>query len=157
MNIVYHFQIDDLSKRINQTIKIALRFLIIENFDINWIKTLFVLQFRFNNNMNIIIERVFNKMTFDFLFRKIISVVTKISFEIHKSWSTALIDNFSIQKNRFVFRMKAANVIFFVVAKIKFIYNARHQFLKFNKKNNVYFKLHRNYFLLNKSNFKLFN
>ena len=59
-------------------------FLIVEIFDIDWNKTLSTLQFKFNDNMNAIIEKFFNEIVFDFLFRKIISIVTKMSFKLKK-------------------------------------------------------------------------
>ena len=83
MSTTYHFQIDDLSKRINQTMKIALRFLIVENSNIDWMIALSALQFRLNNNINAVIDKTFNEIILNFLSREVIIVVVK-SFDLKK-------------------------------------------------------------------------
>ena len=158
MNIVYHSQIDDFSKRINQTMKIVLRFFISKNFDFDWIATLSTLQFRFNNNINVVIDKTSNEITFEFLFREIIIVVIDVSIDLKKKISIVIVDfKSTFEKNRFVFRKKISNVIFFAIAKIKIVYNSRYQIFKFNVDDQMYLRLHRDYFLSNKFNSKLFN
>ena len=157
MNIAYHSQINNLSKRINQTMKIALRFLVVENFDVNWITTLSTLQFRLNNNINAIIDKIFNEIIFDFLSREVIIAIINVSIDLKKSFTITLIDFKSFERDRFVFWKKISNVIFFAIVKIKITYDFRHQILKFNFDDQVYLRLHRDYFLLNKHNFKLSN
>ena len=65
--IVYHFQTDDQSKRINQIVEIALRFhmskMIIST---NWFKMLNSIQRLLNNVISIIIDKISNEADFDF-------------------------------------------------------------------------------------------
>ena len=75
MNITYHFQINELSKRFNQISEMILRFLITKNFDIDWMKILSTLQFRLNNLFNVVIERIFNEIIYDFKMREIMTIV----------------------------------------------------------------------------------
>ena len=86
MSTIYHFQIDDLSKRINQTMKIALRFLIVENSNIDWMIALSILQFRFNNNINIVIDKTLNEIILNFLSREVITIVIK-SIDLKKKFN----------------------------------------------------------------------
>ena len=116
-----------------------------------------ILQFRFNNNINAVIDKTFNEMILNFLSREVITVVIK-SIDLKKKISIVLIDSKSIfEQNRFVFRKKISNVISFAVIKIKIAYDVRHQIFKLNLDDYVYLRLHRDYNLSNKINSKLFN
>ena len=65
--IVYHSQIDDQNERTNQTIKIALRFHIIElkNF-VDWLNVLSRIQRDLNNFFFAIIDVTSNEVAYDF-------------------------------------------------------------------------------------------
>ena len=64
-SIVYHSQTNDLSKRINQIVEIALRFLIstLKYFDL-WFDVLSQMQRDFNNSVNI--DSFSNEIVYDF-------------------------------------------------------------------------------------------
>ncbi len=54
-------------------------------------------------------------------------------------------------------RKKITDVIDFVNARFKIIYDDKHKFFAFNSKDKIYLRFHREYILLKKSNHKLFN
>ena len=115
------------------------------------------LQFRLNNNINVVIDKTFNEIVLNFLSREVITVVIK-SIDLRKFFSIVLIDLKSVfEQNQFVFRKKISNVISFAIAKIKIAYDAKHQIFKFNLDDYVYLRLHRDYNLSDKINSKLFN
>ena len=55
---IYHSQTNEQFERINQTIKIDLRYLISKNFDVNWVIIVFSFQFEFNNASNTYINQI---------------------------------------------------------------------------------------------------
>ena len=58
----YYSQIDDNLKRINQTMKIALRYFIIQHSNILYIRALSFIQIQFNNSSNVVIKLSFNEI-----------------------------------------------------------------------------------------------
>ena len=66
MSTAYHSQTDGQSERTNQTIEIALRFLIAENPLINWKAALPALQFSMNNSQNAVTGKSPNEVTLGF-------------------------------------------------------------------------------------------
>ena len=64
----YHAQTDNQSKRTNQTMKIAIRFLIIANIDI--VFTLSFFQAQLNNSSNVFIDLSFNDIVYELKVRK---------------------------------------------------------------------------------------
>ena len=75
MSTTYHVQTDELSKRFNQIMKIILRYLVVENSEINWIQVFSILQAFLNNAFNNTIDRFFNKMIYDFKIRDVLIVL----------------------------------------------------------------------------------
>ncbi len=63
--ITYHSQSDDQSERINQTIEIALRYLIERKSDTEFLKFLLILKRGFNNSKNIIIGKSPNEIIYE--------------------------------------------------------------------------------------------
>ena len=134
--------------------KIALRFLITKNSNVDWVFALSTLQFRLNNNINVIIEKSLNELITKIKSKKIIIVV----IEIEKKISIVIVESTDIfAKNRFVFQKKVADTTSFVVVKVKLMYNARHQSLKLNLDDEIYLRLHYDYSLSSKFNVKLSN
>ena len=148
ITIVYHAQINEQLKKINQIIEIALCFLITKNFDVNWNQTLFALQFNFNNNINATIEHILNKITLEFKFKKIFTIIAI------KKFATIVETKINFAKNRFIFKKKVFNATFFVNVKFKIYYDVRHTSLFIKLKNFVYLILNRDYRLLFQSNKK---
>ena len=144
-NTTYYFQIDESFERINQIVKIALRYLIITYSNVKHIIFLSSLQAQLNNVVNAFIELLFNNVIYDFRVKKFIFVV---KFQ-------------NISKNIFQQRLKyqreTIDVIVFVNAKIKMYYDALHQSIFFRFDDRVYFRLHQKYQLSNCSNKKMFN
>ena len=144
MSIAYHSQIDDIFERTNQTIKIAIRFFIINYSNINFVLILSSLQIQFNNFVNVVIDLSFNEINYDFKTRDAffnLSKQSKQSFE-----------NLAIQ--RLKYRREATDVIVFVNVKIKIHYDARHISLLLKTDDYVYFRLHQDYQLSNRLNKK---
>ena len=74
-NFAYHFQTNNLSKRINQIFEIALRYFITKHSTLNWINVLFTFQLIFNNSFNAFIERFSNEIVYEFKMREVIHAI----------------------------------------------------------------------------------
>ena len=92
----YHSQIDDNFERINQTMKIALRYFIIQYLNIFYIRVLSFIQIQFNNSSNFVIELFFNEINYDFKMKN--------SFVDFNKINTTNFKNKTIQ--RFEYRQK---------------------------------------------------
>ena len=64
--IAYHSQIDEIFERTNQTVKITIRYFIIEHSDIDYVLALSSIQAQLNNSLNTVIDLVSNEMIYDF-------------------------------------------------------------------------------------------
>ena len=146
MNNVCHAQINDLSKRSNQTMKIVLRYLITKNSNIDWIEILSILQIQLNNVFNVIIDREFNEIIYEFKLRDVLIVLIRKLIKID-----------DIDFERFRHQRKTIDVILYIMIKVKIIYDSRYTFLLFKSNDKVYLRLHKKYILFNKFNAKLFN
>jgi hypothetical protein len=144
ISIVYHSQTDDQSERTNQTIEIALRYLLTSNSNLSWHEALSSLQ---QTLMNIITSTkyVSNKVLYEMNTRSQLVWLSEEVFENNQ------------QLLRKIIRQKVVDVIDFANTRFKIIYDDKHKFLAFNSKDKVYLRLHRKYSLSKKSNFKLSN
>jgi hypothetical protein len=143
ISIVYHSQIDDQSERTNQTIEIALRYLLTSNSNLFWHETLSTLQQTFMNTMT---------------FTKHIS--NQILYETNTRWQMTLLNEEFIEYQqlfREIARKNVVDVIDFANARFKVIYDVKHQSFVFNIEDKAYLRLHHEYFLLEKDNSKLSN
>ena len=177
-NSTYHSQIDEQSKRTNQIFEIILRYFITKHSELDWVEILSTLQLVFNNAFNVSIDKFSNDIVYEFKIRKVIHVVVisfvvinfvTIDFVAVDFAATAFVISkknidsktkqqlTKIEQTRFRYRIEAANVIFYVNAKFKIMYNARHVSLLFKSNEKTYLRLHHEYTLLNKLNRKLFN
>ena len=146
MNNVYYSQIDELSKRFNQTIEIVLRYLISKNFDIDWFVILSTLQTQLNNVVNATIDKFSNEIIYEFKLRDVfIALINK---------SNSMID---LDFERFQHQREIANVMFYVMTKTKIFYDSRHISMLFKINDKVFFRLYKNYTLFSKLNVKLSN
>ena len=143
---IYHFQTNEQFERTNQTIKIVLRYLIVDDSNVNWVKIVSSFQFDFNNASNVFIDQTLNQLKFDFLFRDFIISLTKSTINLSKL-------NFL----RFIYREKTFDVMSFVNAQMKFRYDNRHKSLMLKVDDMIYLRFHKNYSLLNKFIKKLNN
>ena len=145
MNNAYHSQTNDLFERSNQTIKIIFRYLITQYFDINWMKTLSIFQSYFNNVFNAIIDKSSNEIIYDFKIRDVfVAFIKQITFT-------------NREFERFRHQKKSVDVTFYVMIRIKIIYDLKHFSLMFKSSEKIFFRLHKNYILFFKFNVKLFN
>ena len=153
-NLTYHFQTNNLSKRINQIFQIALRYFITKHLTLNEINVLFTLQLIFNNLFNTFIEKISNEIVYEFKVRKIIHAIT--IFFLSKNINVdAKRQSTNIKATRFRYRIKTTNVIFYVNVQSKIQYDFKHVLLLFRFDDKILFRLHYNYTLLDKSNHKL--
>ena len=159
MNTAYHSQIDDLSKRFNQIVEMTLRFLITENSNIDWIKILSTLQFRLNNSLNVVIEFTLNEVIYDFKIREVMTtVVFNFQQTIDDNLFIVIFDIKSkFETNKFQYQKKVDDVTSYVNAKIKIMYDFRHQSLLLNSNDKIFLRLHRDYNLFDNLRSKLSN
>ena len=134
-SVVYHFQTNDLSKRINQIVEIVFRFLIftLKYFDF-WFDVLSQIQRDFNNSISI--DNFSNEIVYDFISVQIIDLIKFIDVDIFE---------FTLKKRRFIIRQNVNNVIIFNQMNAKFHYDKKHQFMFMKQKNVAFIKLHKNY------------
>ncbi len=137
---IYHSQTDDQSERINQTIEIALRYLLTSNSNLSWHEALSSLQ---HDLMNFIIFTSFTS--------------NQTLYEVNIRLSLMMLNDHTVDSTfvRKFIRKKVANVIDFANTRFKIIYDDKHKSLAFNSENKVYLRLHHEYSLFEKENFKL--
>ena len=142
--ITYHFQIDELSKRINQTFEIILRFLINTLKHSNrWFKMMSRFQRDFNNAI-INVDKSFNEVVYDFTSFQI----SNLSF-----LSNFLTNVLSLRKRRLIIKHEIIDVIAFEQMNVKFHYNRKHQSFNMKFEDYVLLRLHKEYkisFVINK-------
>ena len=115
---IYHSQTNESSERINQIMKIALRFYIniILDKSSSWLKILSRLQALLNNFTSLTINKILNEVAYEFNFNIILNLLKS-----------------SKKKLEFLIaRVSTRNVIVVVNINVKYYYDKRHQsmFLK---------------------------
>ena len=144
ISTVYHFQTNEQSERSNQTVKIAIKFLIANEFDIFTI--LFSIQTQFNNSFNAITKLTFNQVIYDFKIKETILFINEQSSE-----------ELSLESARLKYKIEIVEAISFANAQMKIRYNTKHVFLLFKSNEKAFLKLHKRYKTLNQKNRKLSN
>ena len=139
---IYHSQTDDQSKRINQTIEIALRFHVIAHFDDEWIDVLSFLQIENNNVVHVIIENFSNELIYEFKINDTLNMLTNLSFENYSQLRQIKRDDVEV-------------VMTFVNALNKARYDEVHRTMKLKIDDKVYLRLHHDYTIFDLSNHKL--
>jgi hypothetical protein len=83
----------------------------------------------------------------------------EILYEVNIKLSLTILNDLTVDNafSRGFIRNKVADVIDFVNARFKIIYDDKHKFLAFNSENKMYLRLHREYTLFEKNNHKLCN
>ena len=134
-SIAYHFQTNDLSKRINQIVEIAFRFLIftLKYFDF-WLDVLSQMQRDFNNSISI--DNFSNEFVYDFVSIRIIDLIKFIDVDIFE---------FTLKERRFIIRQNVNDVIVFDQINAKFHYDRKHESMFMKQKDVALIKLHKNY------------
>ena len=149
MATAYHAQTDGQSERTNQTVEIALRFLIAENPDLEWPKMLPALQLSLNNAINATTGHAPNEIALGFKPREVLTAIATKGF-------TAVADaKKKFADDRFIFRKEAADATSFANAKAKIYYDVRHTPLLMKKGDYAFLKLNHGYRLPAHPNRKL--
>ena len=131
-NTIYHSQIDEQSKRTNQTIEIAFRFLInvLNNFA-NWIEIISDIQRNINNSIIIVIDKTSNEISYEFTLTQI--------FDLLKSFEES-----SLSLSQMI-RQKAVDVLIFAQMNFKFYYDRKHQSINLVVDDWTQIRFHKNY------------
>jgi hypothetical protein len=131
-NIIYHSQIDEQSKKINQTIEIVFRFFInvLNNFA-NWIEIIFDIQRNINNSIIIVIDKTFNEISYEFIFTQV--------FDLLKFFEQS-----SLSLSQMI-RQKIAKILIFAQMNFKFYYDRKHQSINFVVNDWTQIRFHKNY------------
>lgn len=148
---IYHSQIDDQSERINQTMKIAFRFLIsIMSYSNQWLKVLLRLQRDFNNFVHSI-EHSFNEIAYDFISMQVINLQKTFTISMKamrfsiKTKNNVIETSLILKNRRLIVRQEISNVIVFEQMKTKHWYDFKHQFLTMRANNKILIRLYREY------------
>jgi hypothetical protein len=144
INTIYHSQIDDQSEQTNQTIEIALRYLLTSKSNLSWHEILSSLQQRFMNTITFT-EHSSNETLYEMNTRSQLTLLNE---------SDVVIEN---ELTRDIIRKDVVDVIDFANARFKMIYDVKHKSFAFNTDDKVYLRFHREYSLSKKDNFKLFS
>lgn len=156
-NISYHSQTNKLLKRINQTIEIIFRFIIIENSNFNVVKILSTLQISLNNVFTTLIKYSSNELMYKFKMKNVLTILFVNACDMNAKSNMKFHTTEQFVKRRFMYIKKATNVTTFANAKSKAYYDKNHQSLLLQFEDEVYIKLHYEYKLLNILNKKLNN
>ena len=126
--IVYHSQIDEISERINQTLKIALRFHIQMLNDVkNWLKTFEAFQRHFNNIVDST-DKSFNETCYEFISLR----STNLLLELFSSQETTI-------------RFHVNDFIAHIQILTKHIYDRKHQSIQMNVDQWALLRFHKEY------------
>ena len=143
--IVYHSQTNDLSKRINQTLEIILRFLINTLKHSNrWFEILSRFQRDFNNAI-ISVDKFFNEIVYDFT-----SVQT-----LNLPFLQSMTDDLSLKKRRLIIKHEIIDVIAFEQMNAKFHYDRKHQSLYIKPSDYAFIQFHKEYNIFSTINKKI--
>ena len=129
---IYHSQIDEQSKKTNQTIEIVFRFLIsVLNNSADWIEIIFDIQRDINNSIIIVIDKTSNEISYEFTFTQI--------FDLLKSFEES-----SLSLSQMT-RLEAADVLIFAQMNFKFYYDRKHQSINLVVDDWEQIRLHKDY------------
>ena len=143
--MTYHSQTNEASERTNQTIEIAIRYFVIEFFEIDYILTLSTIQTQLNNSLNVATDLSPNEIIYDFKVRDALSSITE----------TNTVDTLNLPAQRMKYQREAADATDFVAAKAKVYYDARHTPILLRSDEKTYLQLNKDYKLFDKPNPKL--
>ena len=140
--IVYHSQIDEQLKRINQTIEIIFHYWIVNNSNVDFIENAFYIQIDINNIVVVEIDYIFNELCYDFRLQNNLNLLFDMSIE---NWNA-----FRLQcwKN-------VEEIIVWTNMIVKFNYDRRHTSLNLKKNFLVYLRLHHEYIIFDIKSKKL--
>jgi hypothetical protein len=148
--IAYHFSSDDQSERINQTVKIALRFSIMKKQITNVTQLLSFIQVTVNNFTNAFIDLSLNEILYEFKISELLNLLNDTNAINAKNN-----DSFtSLKKERIILRNEAENAIVFANVAMKIRLDFIKKSFNLNVSDFVYLKLHKEYTQLDLTNRK---
>jgi hypothetical protein len=127
----YHSQTDEQFERINQTVKIALRYQLTSMTNIKkWSRTLFIIQFHMNNSI-FSLEKTLNEIVYEFISIQF--------FDLTKENNSSQEDYVTLM------RKKIFDVIAWTQMQMKHHYDRKHQSLNLKIDDHVLLRLHKEY------------
>ena len=145
VSTAYHPQTDGLSERTNQTVEIALRYLISSNPTIAWHESLPALQSSLMNSRTMTTGMTPNEILYGYSTRDGLGLLDPHNSRIAR------------EDQRTLFRAEASDAIDFANARAKIRYDKTHSNLNFEVGDRVYLRLHHGYTLPEMPNKKLSN
>ena len=130
LTTVYHSSIDEQTKRINQTIKIILRCLLVKRYEKNWQNILFQMKYALNIFENVVIIISFFEILYDVKFRNsLTAIIRKNVFKIETNFL----------KNRKQIRLNTIDAIKLAQTRMIIQFDKKHK--SFDMTNKVYLKM----------------
>jgi hypothetical protein len=129
----YHSSTNDQFERTNQTIEIAIRFILMKEQVTNFIKILSFIQSFMNNSSNTFTKLFFNEILYDFKVAKLLNLLND---------SNSFTE---LKKKRKMLRTEVEQVIVFANASMKIRYDRKRKSLNLKFENLIYVKLHKDY------------
>ena len=132
MSTVYHLQTDRQSECMNQSVKIALQYYMIENSEEDWVSFLSFLQINMNNIINTLTGWSSNEIL---LRHKMNDLITLLS----------VMNVTEVKRKRIQHQREAEDSITFMNVNMKIQYDWNHKLLTLKKKDWVFIKLYKEY------------
>ena len=145
VSTAYHLQSDGLSEHTNQTVEIALRYLVTANPGTAWHESLPTLQVALMNSLVSTTRLTPNQVLYGHATQDVVSILQQKH------------TNISANEQCNLFRREAADVIEFANTKAKLRYDKRHKQMEFEIGDRAYLRLHHGYTLPEAKNRKLSN
>lgn len=138
----YHPQVDDQSEKINQTIKITLKYAMMKRNTIDFFKLLSSIQAMKNNSANATTSVSSNESLYDF---KILKTTDLLNNDLAKA--RAMNDNpaTSIKKERNILKKETKDAINYDQVMIKIRYDSRHKLIDLKINQKIFIRLHKGY------------
>ena len=139
---VYHSQTDGQSERINQIVKIILKYAFMKKNAIDFFKFFFSIQAIFNNFVNASTGVFFNEILYGF---KILKTIDFFDNDLTKTRTDD--DNLTttIEKERSILKKKTEKTINHVQTMMKIRYDSRHKTFDLKSDQKIFIKFHKNY------------
>ena len=132
MSTAYHSQTDEQSERMNQSVKIALRYYMIENSEGDWVSFLSFLQVKMNNAVNASTDWSSNEILLKHKMNDLIMLLS-------------IMNATEVEKKRSWHQREAEDSITFVNVNMKIQYDQSHKLLTLKEGDWVFIKLHKGY------------
>lgn len=152
---IYYFQTNEFLKRINQSIKIGLKYhLTALNSSISWSEILFAIQRFFNNSVSFT-DRISNEIVYEFIFIESADLL-RIDFFRFNFFENEIF-NFKMSSNLISAAwiwQKVADVIIFFNLVFKHHYDQKHKTIRLFVENWILLRFHWNYSISSTTNLK---